>query len=246
MIPLKVAVLEDEKSFLKELVTSLRTIQSVSVVAYEQSSEIFIQKVRETQPDILLLDIYLKDESTTGINVAELFNLPVLFLSSERKNFLDSIDTLKIKNEFPVEEIGKTFDPVKLNAILKMFIPRVRDYQKTHKVKVKPKGEEETLILTSEVSFIETIKTTGNHKLNLFSRKPIETADTTFEHFKNIGFTEETFYKLGKSHLFNIATTEYDDGFLKTNFINEKGINVPFKLEVPEDKKKEVKKLFFK
>jgi hypothetical protein len=82
--------------------------------------------------------------------------------------------------------------------------------------------------------------------LNFFSRTPIETADTTFEYFRNIGFTEEVFYKFGKSHLFNFATTEYDGGYLKTNFINEKGINVPFKLEVPDDKRKEVKKLFLK
>ena len=140
MKPIKVAVLEDEKIFLTELVRGLRTIEFVSVVAYEQTSENFIKKVRETHPEILLLDIYLKDESTTGINVAELFNLPVLFLSSQRKDFLDGIDSLKFKNEFPVEEIGKTFDPIKLNAIFKTFIPRVREFQKGQKVKVKPIG----------------------------------------------------------------------------------------------------------
>jgi hypothetical protein len=42
--PIKVAVLEDEKIFLTELVRGLRTIEFVSVVAYEQTSENFIKK----------------------------------------------------------------------------------------------------------------------------------------------------------------------------------------------------------
>lgn len=248
MIPLKVALLEDNKDFLKELMDNLKRTELVTIVVAEQHSENFIKKVREQQPDALFLDIHLKDESISGIEVAAILKLPVLFLSGVRteKDYLSRIDELKTANTFPVDHHGKIPDTDKLKALLKTFIPRVRDYQKKHKVKVKPKGEEEILILTSDVSFIETIKATGNHKLYFFARKPIETADTTFEHFRNIGFSEETFYKLGKSHLFNIATAEYENGCLLANFKDEKGENEQFKLLVPEDKRKEVKKLFLK
>ncbi len=244
MTPLKVAVLEDEKSFLTELVRSLRTIQTVTVVVYEQTSETFIRKVRETQPDILLLDIYLKGESTTGINVAEIFNLPVLFLSSERKNFLEGIDNLKIKNEFPVEEIGKTFDPVKLNAILKMFIPRVKEYQKTQRVKVKPKGQDEMLINPSEVAMIFAVN--GNHIFYFINKKPILIADKSFEHFRQNGFPEDKFYKFGKSHLFNISLTYFEDEKLITEYIFDNGEKKIEKNKVPADKRKEIKNLFLK
>lgn len=246
MVPLTVGVLEDNKPFLKEMIDNLKRTELVSIVVAEQFSESFIEKVNEKQPEALLLDIHLKDESIDGIHVAEILKRPVLFLSAARKDYLDRIDNLKLLGSFPVEELGKIPDTEKLKSILKTFIPRVREYQKTQKVKVKPKGDDEILIFTSDVSFIETIKAAGNHKLNLFSRKPIETADTTFDHFRNIGFTEEKFYKMGKSFLFNISTTEYDNGFLITNFKNDKGITEPFKLEVPEDKRKEVKKLFLK
>jgi len=246
MKPLTVAVLEDSKPFLKEMIDNLKRTELVNIVVAEQFSEPFIEKVNETQPEALLLDIHLKDESIDGIHVAEILKRPTLFLSAARKDYLDRIDNLKALGKFPVEEFGKIPDAEKLKSILKTFIPRVREYQKTQKVKVKPKGDDEISILTSDVSFIETVKAAGNHKLNLFSRKPIETADTTFEYFRSIGFTEETFYKLGKSYLFNIATTEYENGFLMTNFKNEKGISEPFKLEVPDDKRKEVKKLFLK
>lgn len=244
MKPIKVAVLEDEQSFLTELVRSLKTLDSVSVVAYDQSSEIFIKKVRETQPDILLLDIYLKNESTTGINVAELFQLPVLFLSSERKNYLESIDNLKIKNEFPVEEIGKTFDPVKLNAIFKMFVPRVREYQKNQKVKVKPIGGDEIFITPSEVSFI--LAENGNHKIYFSNRKPIEIADKNFEYFKHNGFPEDKFYKCGKSYLLNISLTSFEDEKLLIPYVFHTGERKIEKIKVPSDKRKEIKNVFLK
>lgn len=244
MTPLKVAVLEDEKSFLTELVRSLRTIQTISVVAYGQTSEIFIQKVRETQPDILLLDIYLKGESTTGINIAEIFNLPVLFLSSERKNFLEGIDNLKIKNEFPVEEIGKTFDPVKLNSIFKMFIPRVKEYQKTKRVKFKPIGQDEVLINPSEVAMI--VAENGNHKFYFINKKPILIADKSFDYFRQNGFPEDKFYKFGKSYLLNISHTYFEDERLLTNYIFDNGEKKVEKNLVPADKRREIKNLFLK
>ncbi len=240
----KVAVLEDDHGFLTELVRILKTLDSVSVVAYDQTSENFIKQVRENKPEILLLDIYLKNESTTGINVAELFKLPVLFLSSERKNHLESIDNLKIKNEFPVEEIGKTFDPEKLNAIFKMFIPRVREYQKSQKVKVKPIGEDEIYITPSDVSFI--IAENGNHKIYFSNRKPIEIADKNFEYFKQNGFPEDKFYKFGKSQLLNISQTRFEDEKLLISYMSDTGITKSEKIKVPSDKRKIIKNVFLK
>lgn len=245
MKPIKVAVLEDEKIFLTELVRGLRTIEFVSVVAYEQTSENFIKKVRETHPEILLLDIYLKDESTTGINVAELFNLPVLFLSSQRKDFLDGIDSLKFKNEFPVEEIGKTFDPIKLNAIFKTFIPRVREFQKGQKVKVKPIGEEEVFITPSDVSFIVSLGK-GNHKIYFSNRKPIEIADKTFDYFKQNGFPEEKFYRYDRGCLLNISLTSIEGETLLIPFLGDDGKKREEKHTVSSSKRKEIKSVFLK
>lgn len=240
----KLAVLEDEQDFLTELVRNLREIETINVVAYEQTAMNFIQKVRETQPDILLLDIYLKNESTTGINVAELFQLPVLFLSSERKNFLESIDNLKFENKFPVEEIGKTFDTVKLNSILKGFFPRVINHQKNQKVKVKPIGEDEILISPTEVSFI--LAENGNHKIYFTNRKPILIADKTFDFFNQNGFPEDKFYLFKRSYLLNISLTTFEDQVLLTPYMLDNGEKKIAKNKVPTDKRKEVKSKFLK
>ena len=244
MTPLRVAVLEDDKEFLTELVRSLRTIPTISVLVYEQTSYAFIRKVRETQPEILLLDIHLNGESTTGINVAELFELPVMFFSSERKNFLDSIDALKISNKFPVEELGKTFDAKKLAEIFKMFIPRVREYQKNQRVKVKPIGDDEMFITPSEVSFI--LAENGNHKIYFINHKPIEIADKNFDYFKQIGFPEDKFYLFVRKYLLNISLTTFEDEKLLTPYMLDTGEKKIEKNKVPPDKRREIKNVFLK
>jgi chemotaxis response regulator CheB len=247
MSALKIAVLEDDKTFLTVLVRNLRTIEGIKVVAFDQTSSGFIQKVRDTQPDILVLDIELKGESTTGINVSELFNLPTIFFSSVKGSYSDAIDNQKYKKRrCPVEEYGKTFDREKVSAIFEQFIPRVQDYQKTIKAKVKPIGEDEIMILTSDVSVIESDKGTGNHIIRLLNLKPIKTADTTFNHFRSIGFTEEKFYKLGKSLLWNISNTYFEDGCLKAKAINKDGDIEEIRERVPPEKVSEVRKVFLK
>jgi len=247
MNPLSVAVLEDNKDFLLEMVDNLKRTELVNIVIAEQHSGPFIEKVKKLKPEALLLDIHLKDEpSIDGIHVAELLKLPVLFLSAARRDYVDRIDILRVSNTFPVEQFGKIPGTDKLKAILKLFVPRVREFQKAQKVKIKPKGEEDIFITPSDVSFIETIKGTGNHRLNFFSSKPIETANTTFDYFRSNGFLEEKFYKLGKSHLLNISETEYGKGFLKATFKNDKGASDCIILEIPDEKRKEVKNAFQK
>jgi two-component system LytT family response regulator len=240
----KVAVLEDEKTFLVELVSSLRRIDYIDVVAHDQTSEGFISKVREKRPDILLLDIHLKDESTTGLNVAELFELPVIFLSSERKNYLDSIDLIKLFGNFPVDQIGKTFKVEILKSMFEKFLPLVREFHKSQKIKIKPIGEEEILISPKDVTFI--LSQDGNQTFYFIQQKPIRVADKSIKHFVNNGFDEQRFYTFNRGFLLNIAETEYKDNKLIAKYMNENMAVKTETLEVPLDKRKEVRTIFQK
>lgn len=244
MNKIKVAVLEDSKLFLKELVDNLRRTGLVDVVGYESNSEAFVETVLNKSPDALLLDIHLAGENINGIHIAEKLKLPVLFLSAERKNYVDKIDILKYDGNFPVEEVGKTPDEKKLKVILADFIPRVIEFHKKHKILIKPKGEEETVINPADVSYIESIKGTGNHILYFFSRKPIETADTTFDYLRSIGFSETKYYKVGKSLLFNKDTTIYKDHCLIAKFKNELGQLIEQPFPITAEKRKQIRELF--
>jgi chemotaxis response regulator CheB len=242
----KVAVLEDDQNFLKELVDNLRRTDLVEVIVKERGSSEFIESVRLKSPDALLLDIALVGDTLNGIDVANLLKLPVLFLSSHRRDYLEAIDNLKLLGTFPVEEIGKTPDTEKLKTILKTFIPRVRDYQKTLKVKIKPKGEHEISINPRDVAFIESVKDKGNHYIKFINRKPIETADTNFDWFRQNGFPEQNFYRFGKPYLINITLGEYKDGTIVIYHMDDHGKTVPYPIKVPIDKRKEVKDKFLK
>lgn len=239
-----VAVLEDEKTFLVELVSSLRKIEYINVVAYDQTSEGFIAKVKETKPDILLLDIHLKDESITGLNVAELFELPVIFLSSERKNYLDSIDLIKLFGNFPVDQIGKTFKVEILKSMFDKFLPLVREFNKNLKITIKPIGNEEILISPKEVTFI--LSENGNQTLYFSQRKPVTVADKSLNYFINNGFGQDRFHLFSRGYLLNIAETDYYDNRLTTKYMDENKEIKSQSLSVPIDKRKEVRTIFQK
>lgn len=242
---LKIAVLEDNILFLKELVGNLRLTEQVEILIFEEVAETFVAKVKEKKPEALLLDIRLGG-SINGIQVAEILKLPVLFLSAERRDYLEEIDKLKLIGTFPVEEIGKTPDTEKLKTILRSFIPRVREYQKTQKVLIKPKGEDEILIYPADVAYIETVKNLGNHKLNFINRKPLIVADKTFDYFKTNGFHEEKFYHIDRPYLVNIAHAIYNNNSVDIQYINDNGKTTVISLNISEDKRKEARKLFSK
>lgn len=245
MAKLKIAVLEDNPIFLKELVGNLRLTEQVEILVYDDVAESFVEKVIEKKPEALLLDIRLGG-SINGIQVAEILKLPVLFLSAERRDYLEEIDRLKLIGTFPVEEIGKTPDTEKLKTILRTFIPRVREYQKTQKVFIKPKGEDEILINPADVAFIETVKNAGNHKLNFTNRKPLIVADKTFDYFRKNGFHEEKFYHIDRPYLVNIAHAVYNADSVDIQFIDDKGKAASISLTIPDDKRKEARKLLSK
>ncbi len=245
MAKLKIAVLEDNPIFLKELVGNLRLTEQVEILVYDDVADSFVDKVKEKKPEALLLDIRLGG-SINGIQVAEILKLPVLFLSAERRDYLEEIDRLKLIGTFPVEEIGKTPDTEKLKTILRTFIPRVREYQKTQKVFIKPKGEDEILINPADVAFIETVKNAGNHKLNFTNRKPLIVADKTFDYFRKNGFLEEKFYHIDRPYLVNIAHAVYNADSVDIQFIDDNGKAASISLTIPDDKRKEARKLLSK
>lgn len=241
----KVALLEDDKLFLKEMKDNLNQIGIVDVIIAEQCSNPFIEKVRELQPEILLLDIMLNGDSRNGIEVAQILKRPVIFISGARKEFLDSIDHLKTSKNFPpVENIGKIPDAEKLEVVLKKFLPIVREYQKNQKVKVKPVGDYEIVISTSDVSFI--LAQNKNHIIYFFNRKPITIADKSFKYFSENGFPSDNFYRYSRNYLLNIDATRYEDSILVANYISDSGEYKTEKIEVSDEKRKEVSIQFLK
>ena len=79
----KVGLLEDNQALLKDLKSIVEQLDSIQVVCYATNSSDFIAKVESTQPQILLLDIDLVNDSMTGLDVAKLLKRPVIFVSGK-------------------------------------------------------------------------------------------------------------------------------------------------------------------
>jgi chemotaxis response regulator CheB len=132
---LKVAVLEDDQLFLKDLIDSLKRTKLVEVVVEAKDSDTFIKEVKGNEVDAVFLDIKLYNEQRNGIVVAEILKKPTIFFTSARSEYSDKIEALKTLKDFPpVEEFNKSPDVERLKTILEKFIPRVRDYQKENKI----------------------------------------------------------------------------------------------------------------
>ena len=244
MNPIKIAVLEDDQRFLKDLIESIKKTKLVDDknIIYNQNSDDFIEEVLKNDIDVLLLDIKLEGDIRNGIDVANILKKPTIFFTSARNEYTDKIEALKTSKEFPpVEEFNKSPDVERLKTILEKFIPRVKDYQKHSRVIIKVKGEE-TIILKCNVTFVTS--SNKNHQIYFTNRDSIEIYDKSFEYFmEELGFRESSFCRVGKSYLVNTEHAKIEgNDVITTCFLN--GKQRPEIIEIPKDKLSEIKKAF--
>ena len=108
MFKIKAAILEDNKELLKDLKINLEQTDLVDVIIYSTNSADFLEKINNTPPEILLLDIDLGGDSMSGIDIANKVNLPVLFVSGKTVDFFTTIEEIYINKEMPAICILKT------------------------------------------------------------------------------------------------------------------------------------------
>lgn len=213
MNPIKIAVLEDDQRFLKDLIESLKKTKLVDDknIIYNQNSDDFIEEVLKNDIDVLLLDIKLEGDIRNGIDVANILKKPTIFFTSARNEYTDKIEALKTSKEFPpVEEFNKSPDVERLKTILEKFIPRVRDYQKENvntnlgnSLYIKTHSAKLEKILFSKIVLILTCESESRDKL-------IYTNDLTEIKAKNITLDEllfklsSSFIKINSSAIINI------------------------------------------
>ncbi len=84
MEEIKILIVEDELLIAKGLARKLEKLEYL-VVGIASSSEAALQKVEETQPDLILMDIVIKgdlDGIETAKRIQEKFNIPVIYVTA--------------------------------------------------------------------------------------------------------------------------------------------------------------------
>ncbi|MCK5824762.1 MAG: hypothetical protein KAG96_05075 [Ichthyobacteriaceae bacterium] len=202
----KVAVLEDNKSFLKNLVTELKKTELVDVVCFDTDSERFITKVNEYKPDAVVLDIELDGESIDGIGVADILKLPVLFVSSKTQEFDGGIQDLELNLNVPIRRIAKTKLKNGLNFMLNKLISDVKGAKALNYIDIKLK-EGYINVAIDSIVYIGTSKKEGsesNNKQIFFKdRKPGLLVDFSFKTRADKGFSTNQFIMVQKSYCVN-------------------------------------------
>ena len=113
----RIFIVEDEYIIQMELRSRLESL-GYNIAGTAGSGEEFLQKISDSVPDLVLMDISLKGE-LTGIEAAKIMNekyaVPVIFITA-----LSDKDTLSnAQKAFPITVITKPFDDLDLDRRIK-------------------------------------------------------------------------------------------------------------------------------
>lgn len=246
MEKLRVAILEDNKELLKDLKQNLEETRLVTVSVWAHNSEEFIQKMSASVVDALLLDIDLGGDSMSGLDIANKFKLPVLFVSGKTKEYYQNIEDLNINTSITVEHITKPITLDKLNKILPKFIKEITTLSKTKNVMLNFGKKKIEKIEIDSIVFIETETgdggKSGNKKIYFSNRKPETLIDIDFDDLSEKGLDKQTFIKPHRSYRVNASKIiSYNRNHeLEVFAMNQEGKIETRKIPVSENFKKDV------
>lgn len=234
-----IAVLDDDKDLLKDTLEQLKEFNEIQVVVYDQKSSSFIEKVKKSQIDFLLLDIELKDDTKSGIEVAKILKLPVLFLSGKTKDYLESIKDLEMFNEIPVDFILKGSSS-HFEKGVKKYIRQLETYLQNTFILLKIKNEGAVKIDVSKIAVITTDKAhgaaSGNKVIYFVDRMAAEVADINFSDLKSIGINSSSFIQIHKSILINKSHVKaFKNRKFFINHLNFDGNEIQKEYPLPEE-----------
>ncbi len=246
MSKLKVAILEDSPYLLKDLKESLEETTLVEVVAYATTSNEFLEKVNNSKPEALLLDIDLGGDSMNGLDIATKLKLPVLFISGKTIEFNYRIEELNMNTAIPVQHISKPITSEKLRKILPKFINEINAINKTKFVYLDIRDSKRNKISIDTIVFIETDTgssgASNNKRIYFTDRKPEILFNFSLSKIEEKGFDKSQFIKIRSSHRVNAdKIIRYNSNHeIEVEAMNEKGKLEIMKLPVSEDFRKDV------
>lgn len=245
----KIAVLEDNKALLKDLVELVNSIDSFKVVVHSCDSTSFIEKVNLENPDFLLLDIELVNDSMTGLDVAKKLQQPCIFVSGKNAENLRSIESLKFDQSIRIDFISKPYNDENLKKIVTKFALDLSRENKSTFLQLKFDGDYHQIPVNSIVC-IGTDKNQNaesNNKVFYFNdRPPKMVADFSFK--TKIDDVHPSFITIHKSFRVNLdASTlihlDKENEKLVVNIIGENSQLIQKSFPISENYFSKVKKI---
>ncbi|HMU15036.1 MAG TPA: response regulator [Flavobacteriales bacterium] len=210
MSKLRIAVLEDDHHMLDRLVRLLKGIDAVEVVTATDDAAKFRERVRAKAPDALLLDIEILGDRHAGLDMAQEFALPVLFISGKTREDLLEIERIqRLREHLPVEHLTKPYNEIDLrHAVNKLLrLTHAADLNKPIPLKLGRHGDE-LMVPPERIVFVEVHPDkkqadSQNKLIHFTDREPMVWANVTLEKLIGTLLPEHIFIQISSKCIVN-------------------------------------------
>lgn len=208
MMNFKVALLDDNKEQVELNKQYLEQLGNILVVAASYDAKSFLCAVKETNPDILILDLNLGDSYMNGMEVAYHLKLPVIFVSSNVPQYVKDMENLKRDFSICVDHLTKPFSEQDFKKTLSRFFTDVSFYMNQKHVYLNIGKLKRNKISLNSIVYLAADKASGsesNNKEIYFNDRNKELLiDFSFSKMEEKGFPKSQFITIHKSYRVNI------------------------------------------
>ena len=204
---MKIALLDDNQEQLERNQRFLKNL-AVEVVTASLSAKTFLQEVKLSKPEILVLDLNLGDSYMTGMEVAFELKLPVLFASSNTPEYVKEMERLKRDELLCVDHITKPFTELEFQKTLTRFLQEVKFFGNQHHVTLDLGKQKRTKIALESIVYLVADKASGsesnNKQIYFTNRKSEGLIDFSFSKMEDKGLLKTQFITIHKSFRVNV------------------------------------------
>ena len=204
---MKIALLDDNLEQLEKNQKFLSTLP-VEIVTACTNAKVFLQEVKASKPDVLVLDLNLGDSYMTGMEVAFELKLPVLFASSNTPEYVKEMERLKRDESLCVDHITKPFSETDFKKTLSRFLTEVQFFANQQHIYLDLGKQKRNKILLDSIVYLAADKSSGsesNNKEIYFNNRNKELLiDFSFTRMEEKGLLKSQFITIHKSYRVNV------------------------------------------
>ena len=205
---IKTAIVEDDPDMLNYLKELVQDIPELALVAIASSVKNALPKIRKTSPELLLLDIRLKDGNAFEIlNALETETFQVIFITGFDEYMQQAFDY------FAFSYISKPFSKDQFNKVISSYIRRRTNYIDRLTMKIlgdfiMPKGTRFLLHVGNEYVAIDLkevvyCKTDGNYTQFYLANGNRLLATHALKFYEKL-FHDKGFFRINRFYLINL------------------------------------------
>lgn len=204
---MKLALLDDNPEQLAKNQKYLAHLP-VEVVTVGVEAKSFLQEVKLSKPDILVLDLNLGDSYMTGMEVAHELKLHVLFASSNTPQYIREMEQLKRNFAICVDHITKPFTESEFQKTFSRFLQEVQFFSNQNHVHLDLGKQKRSKIAVDSIVYLVSDKAGGsesnNKQIHFTNRKSESLIDFSFSKMEEKGLLKSQFITIHKSFRVNV------------------------------------------